>query len=152
MPGRDGKPGKARTPSLKKLAKEVLGVDIQGDERKGHSSAEDARAAMELFKSEKAGFEREVVRMFGRGGVVGKGAKGSGGPQKGKGKVQVAAVNEPAEDEDVEDEVGDEEDEDEQDREDAELLADSEDNEPAQSKQEAPPKRKNKPKKRTKRA
>ena len=39
-----------RTPGLKKLAKEVLGIDIQGGE---HSSIEDARATMLLFRREK---------------------------------------------------------------------------------------------------
>ena len=47
---------KGRTPGLKKLAKELLGVDIQSGE---HSSIEDARAAMLLFRKEKEGFERD---------------------------------------------------------------------------------------------
>lgn len=51
-----------RTPSLKKLAREVLGVDIQGGE---HSSVEDARATMLLFRREKAGFEREHIARWG---------------------------------------------------------------------------------------
>ncbi len=51
-----------KTPSLKKLAREVLGVDIQGGE---HSSIEDARATMLLFRREKAGFEKEHVKKFG---------------------------------------------------------------------------------------
>ena len=51
-----------RTPSLKKLAREILGVDIQGGE---HSSIEDARATMLLFRREKDGFEREHVKKWG---------------------------------------------------------------------------------------
>lgn len=39
-----------RTPGLKKLAKEVLGIDVQGGE---HSSIEDARATMLLYRREK---------------------------------------------------------------------------------------------------
>lgn len=53
-----------KTPSLKKLAREVLGVDIQGGE---HSSLEDARAAMLLFRREKEGFEREHAKVWGTG-------------------------------------------------------------------------------------
>lgn len=37
---------KGSTPSLKRLAKEILGIDIQHGE---HSSVEDARAAMQLY-------------------------------------------------------------------------------------------------------
>lgn len=51
-----------KTPSLKKLAREVLGVDIQGGE---HSSIEDARATILLFRREKEGFEREHIKKFG---------------------------------------------------------------------------------------
>ena len=51
-----------RTPSLKKLAKEVLDVDIQAGE---HSSIEDARAAMLLFRTEKESFEREHLKSWG---------------------------------------------------------------------------------------
>lgn len=53
-----------RTPSLKKLAQEILGVDIQGGE---HSSVEDARATMLLFRREKEGFEREHAKIWGSG-------------------------------------------------------------------------------------
>ena len=52
-----------KTPGLKKLAREVLGVDIQGGE---HSSIEDARATMLLFRREKDGFEREHVKKWGK--------------------------------------------------------------------------------------
>ena len=51
-----------RTPGLKKLAKEVLGVDIQGGQ---HSSIEDARATMLLFRKEKTGFESEHAKKWG---------------------------------------------------------------------------------------
>lgn len=62
-----------KTPSLKKLAKEILGVDIQGGE---HSSVEDARATMLLFRREKSGFDREHSKSWGSGpkGAEGKGA------------------------------------------------------------------------------
>ena len=51
-----------RTPGLKKLAREILGVDIQGGE---HSSVEDARATMLLFRREKEGFERDHLKKWG---------------------------------------------------------------------------------------
>lgn len=51
-----------RTPGLKKLAREVLGIDIQADQ---HSSVEDARATMLLFRREKEGFEREHAKAWG---------------------------------------------------------------------------------------
>ena len=51
-----------KTPSLKKLARDVLGVEIQGGE---HSSIEDARATMLLFRRDKEGFEREHIKKWG---------------------------------------------------------------------------------------
>lgn len=51
-----------RTPGLKKLAKEVLGIDIQDGQ---HSSIEDARATMLLFRREKDGFESEHAKRWG---------------------------------------------------------------------------------------
>ena len=57
-----------KTPSLKKLAREVLGVDIQGGE---HSSVEDARATMLLLRREKKGFEREHLSKWGADKKVG---------------------------------------------------------------------------------
>ena len=51
-----------KTPSLKKLAREVLGIDIQAGE---HSSIEDARATMLLFRTEKEEFEKEHMKKFG---------------------------------------------------------------------------------------
>ena len=50
-----------KTPGLKKLAKEVLGLDIQ---RREHSSLEDARATMLLYRKEKDGFEAEHARKW----------------------------------------------------------------------------------------
>lgn len=46
---------KGKTPGLKKLAKEVLKIDIQGGQ---HSSVEDARATMMLYKLHKKEFEK----------------------------------------------------------------------------------------------
>lgn len=63
-PGRNGKPGKAVRPGLKRLAEEVLGMNIQSLE--GHSSLEDARATMMLFKHDKDAFEEENAKTFGR--------------------------------------------------------------------------------------
>ena len=51
-----------KTPSLKRLAREVLGLEIQGGE---HSSVEDARACMLLFKREKDTFEAEHAKRWG---------------------------------------------------------------------------------------
>lgn len=48
---------KGKTPSLKKLAVEILGINIQGGE---HSSVEDARATMLIYKSDKANFEEKI--------------------------------------------------------------------------------------------
>lgn len=48
-----------RIPSLRKLAKEILGVDIQGGE---HSSIEDARATMLLFRRHKSAFDIEHAK------------------------------------------------------------------------------------------
>jgi RNA exonuclease 4 len=50
-----------RTPSLKKLVLELLGVEIQGGE---HSSVEDARACMLLFRKHKGAFEAEHAKNF----------------------------------------------------------------------------------------
>ncbi|KAL8950650.1 MAG: hypothetical protein Q9222_003334 [Ikaeria aurantiellina] len=51
-----------KTPGLKRLAKQLLGIEIQGGE---HSSIEDARATMLLFRREKDGFEREHQKRWG---------------------------------------------------------------------------------------
>lgn len=50
-----------RTPSLRKLAKEILGVDIQKGE---HSSVEDARATMLLFRRFKSAFDVEHAQRY----------------------------------------------------------------------------------------
>ncbi len=52
-----------KTPSLKRLSRELLGVEIQAGE---HSSVEDARACMLLFKREKDAFEAEHAKRWGR--------------------------------------------------------------------------------------
>jgi RNA exonuclease 4 len=52
-----------RTPSLKKLAREILGLEIQQGH---HSSVEDARTTMLLFKREKEAFEAEHAKTWGR--------------------------------------------------------------------------------------
>ncbi|KAJ9662391.1 3'-5' exonuclease [Coniosporium apollinis] len=52
-----------KAPSLKRLASEVLGVEIQGGQ---HSSIEDARATMALFREEKEAFEEEHLKRWGR--------------------------------------------------------------------------------------
>ena len=54
---------KGRPPALRHLAKSELGMEIQSGE---HSSVEDARAAMMLFRKEKAGFEEENRKMYGQ--------------------------------------------------------------------------------------
>lgn len=51
-----------KTPSLKRLAFELLGIEIQGGE---HSSVEDARACMLLFQREKDAFEMEHAKRLG---------------------------------------------------------------------------------------
>ena len=51
-----------KTPGLKKLARQLLGVEIQSGE---HSSIEDARATMLLFRKDKQGFESEHLKKWG---------------------------------------------------------------------------------------
>lgn len=68
-----------RTPGLKKLAKEVLGVEIQGGE---HSSIEDARATVLLFRKEKEAFEAEHARRWGRAKAKAEDAAGADGADK----------------------------------------------------------------------
>jgi RNA exonuclease 4 len=51
-----------RTPALKTLAEKLLGVQIQIG---AHSSVEDARATMALFRLEKDGFDTEVISRYG---------------------------------------------------------------------------------------
>jgi RNA exonuclease 4 len=50
-----------KTPSLKKLAKEVLGMEIQKGQ---HSSIEDARATMLLFRRHKQAFDSKIASRF----------------------------------------------------------------------------------------
>ncbi|KAL5115091.1 3'-5' exonuclease [Pleosporales sp. CAS-2024a] len=50
------------TPGLKLLADKLLGVQIQTG---AHSSVEDARATMALYRLEKAGFEKEIRQKYG---------------------------------------------------------------------------------------
>ncbi|KAF3483033.1 RNA exonuclease 4 [Arthroderma uncinatum] len=49
------------SPKLKVLASELLGLEIQGS---AHSSVEDARATMMLFRRDKDGFEREHLKKW----------------------------------------------------------------------------------------
>jgi RNA exonuclease 4 len=51
-----------RTPGLKWLADKLLGVEIQVG---AHSSVEDARATMALFRLEKEAFEKEIRQKYG---------------------------------------------------------------------------------------
>ncbi|RAQ99520.1 rna exonuclease 4 [Stemphylium lycopersici] len=51
-----------RTPGLKLLAEKLLGVEIQVG---AHSSVEDARATMALFRLEKDSFEHEIRQKYG---------------------------------------------------------------------------------------
>jgi len=69
-----------RTPSLKKLAKEVLGIDIQGGE---HSSIEDARATMLLFRRHKSAFDTEHAQKY---PTFAAGSSTKSKPKKKKGK------------------------------------------------------------------
>lgn len=73
---------KGKPPALRHLAKSELGLRIQTGE---HSSLEDARAAMGLFRKEKVGFEEEVRRTFGPGRrvVVGEGKGKDGEDEEG---------------------------------------------------------------------
>ncbi|KAJ1019415.1 hypothetical protein NDA16_004532 [Ustilago loliicola] len=64
---------KTKYPSLKKLAKLVLGIDIQM-EGESHSSVEDARATMTLFRSQKSKWD-DLLRSKGHGGFGGGAAR-----------------------------------------------------------------------------
>lgn len=70
-----------RTPSLKKLAKEILGVDIQGGE---HSSIEDARATILLFRKHKSAFDVEHAKHNPPHSGVSSKARSSNKKKKGK--------------------------------------------------------------------
>ncbi|GAB7362228.1 hypothetical protein MBLNU230_g2253t1 [Neophaeotheca triangularis] len=67
---------KGKPPALRVLVERELGWE--GFQRGEHSSLEDARAAMGLWRKEKGGFEEEVRRRFGGRRERGKG-KGMGG-------------------------------------------------------------------------
>lgn len=67
-----------RTPALRRLAAEVLGVEVQAGE---HSSVEDARVSMLLYRHDKDEFEKEAARRYGP-----RGAEGAIGKSKGKGE------------------------------------------------------------------
>ncbi|OUM54859.1 hypothetical protein BVG19_g4301 [[Candida] boidinii] len=54
---------KGKTPSLKNLTKEILGIDIQTGE---HSSVEDAKATMMIFRNDKKTFEQIATKRFRR--------------------------------------------------------------------------------------
>ncbi len=71
-----------RTPSLKKLAKEVLGVEIQGGQ---HSSIEDARATMLLLRRNKQAFDLEHQKRF-PSTRAGSGQKSKNGKNSSRGK------------------------------------------------------------------
>ncbi|WYZ45096.1 hypothetical protein EsH8_VIII_000412 [Colletotrichum jinshuiense] len=59
--------GNGRKPALRRLAEEVLGTTIQGG---AHSSIEDARVAMLLFRKHKSGFDVDNANRFpGSGGA-----------------------------------------------------------------------------------
>ncbi|UKZ56402.1 3'-5' exonuclease [Trichoderma virens] len=53
--------GHGRKPALKNLAREILGLEIQSGP---HSSTEDARATMLLFRKHKSGFDMDHVNRF----------------------------------------------------------------------------------------
>ncbi|CDR88110.1 related to REX4-strong similarity to X.laevis XPMC2 protein [Sporisorium scitamineum] len=85
---------KTKYPSLKKLAKLVLGIDIQV-EGESHSSVEDARATMAVFRSQKPKWD-EMLRSKGpsRGGAFAKLASRSSSANKvWKAPVNGAAVD-----------------------------------------------------------
>lgn len=76
--------GNGKSPALKKVVREVLGVEVQGGE---HSSVEDAKVCMLLYKKFKKEFEEANANEFGnvrggrgtrRGGEVGRVIVGGG--------------------------------------------------------------------------
>ncbi|KAK6434192.1 3'-5' exonuclease [Oleoguttula sp. CCFEE 5521] len=91
---------KGKPPALRKLAASELGWKIQEGE---HSSIEDARAAMGLFRKRKGEIEGEVVRKYGKGGP--------GGAKKKEQESKAGAAELGEDDEDGE---GDDEEEDEE--------------------------------------
>ncbi|KAM0702092.1 hypothetical protein Q7P35_011002 [Cladosporium inversicolor] len=89
---------KGKPPALRNLARSELGLVIQTGE---HSSVEDARATMALFRKEKQGFEEDNRRVFGTKRRV----------PLGKGKRE-ESVDKDSDDEDEDDEDEDLDDED----------------------------------------
>lgn len=71
------------SPRLKVLAAELLGLEIQGA---AHSSVEDARATMLLFRKDKEAFDREHAKKWPMRVIVDSEAKGGNGGQKKKKK------------------------------------------------------------------
>lgn len=84
---------RGKPPALRKLAKSELGMEIQTGE---HSSIEDARATMGLFRKEKVGFEEENRKRFGQQRV-----------QKGRAVAEMSPSVEDSEDDVVEEDDGD---------------------------------------------
>lgn len=126
-----------RAPALRKLAKERLGMDIQEGE---HSSVEDARATMLLFKLEKDVFEKDIQNRY--GAAIRRERQMKETEAKKAMKALPRNMVDDSEDEDEEDDDDDEAEEEL--NEDGELVA--------KTKKSGPKKKKNKKKKRTKRA
>lgn len=84
---------RGKPPALRKLAKSELGLEIQTGE---HSSIEDARATMGLFRKEKVGFEEDARKRFGQQRAP-----------KGRAVAEVSPSVEDSEDDIVEDDDGD---------------------------------------------
>lgn len=76
-----------RTPSLKTLVEKLLGVEIQVG---AHSSVEDARATMALYRLEKQRFEEEIIKIYGK---VKMRAAGMVGEEKAEGEAPVKKNN-----------------------------------------------------------
>ncbi|KAF4125374.1 RNA exonuclease 4 [Geosmithia morbida] len=67
--------GHGRKPALRTLAQEILGVEIQAG---AHSSIEDARVAMLLFRKHKSGFDADHANRFASRPVAGGQGKAKG--------------------------------------------------------------------------
>jgi RNA exonuclease 4 len=95
---------KGKAPALRNLAKEELGWTIQTGE---HSSLEDARATMMLFRKEKKAFEEENRRKFGQ---VRAGGKGKMAQRNAREETPASTVDGEEDEEEGDDDAGDEED------------------------------------------